>query len=378
MDLRADNPVGRIPDPTRTVSKTLQVSPEGWSLGRRKGGWDGSIFGVLDRLDRAHSVEVVGASLIESSEAPRLGEWVHKVAARGTLVTGQIDPEILHGLPAALVGQIPAMPLDSAAGLLDWDVAAGVQRREAIKPLLESLPTVSAVLMTRRPELVVPMLDQLARQTYPNLEIVVALHGVAAPSELVNVTHERGIQLVSIDGDAIFGAGLQQAFELAGGELVTKIDDDDFYAPEHIYDLVLAKAYSGATVVGKSQTVIYLQQLDTTVRRVLETNELFVERLPGGAMLFSAADLRSAGGWPHVPHGVDTELNKKFQAAGGTLYKPNDLGYLYVRHAAEGSHTWTIDESHFLRAAPEQWVGLLQHAEFGTQGVTLDRKGYSD
>lgn len=371
MDLVVDNPVGRIPDPARTIRKTITVTPAGWSLGRARGGWDGSINQTLAKLDKVHGLNVSGASDVDSGSMRGLSSWLHQVAARGTLITGLLDSRLLAELPPALADRLPPTSLNSAAGLLDWDVAAAVQRREALRPLLGPLPPVSAVLMTQRPELVLPMLDQLARQAYPNLEIIVALHGVEATLELRQTTKDRGIKLVEIDRDLIFGAGLQQAFSYASGELVTKIDDDDYYAPEHIFDLVLAKTYSRATVVGKSQTVIYLQRLDTTVRRVLETNELFVERLPGGAMLLSVEDLNSVGGWPHVPHGVDTELNKKLQRAGGTLYKPHDLGYLYVRQEST-SHTWSIGESHFLRRAPEQWVGLLQHPEFGTANAVLD------
>jgi hypothetical protein len=29
------------------------------------------------------------------------------------------------------------------------------------------------------------------------------------------------------------------------------MDDDDFYGPEHVWDLVVARLYSGAEIVGK-------------------------------------------------------------------------------------------------------------------------------
>ena len=39
----------------------------------------------------------------------------------------------------------------------------------------------------------------------------------------------------------------------------TKVDDDDRYGPEHIWDLVLARQFSGATVVGKGAEFVYLE-----------------------------------------------------------------------------------------------------------------------
>ena len=42
-----------------------------------------------------------------------------------------------------------------------------------------------------------------------------------------------------------------EATRVAQGTLLTKVDDDDLYGPEHVWDLVLARCYSGAAVVGK-------------------------------------------------------------------------------------------------------------------------------
>ena len=53
----------------------------------------------------------------------------------------------------------------------------------------------------------------------------------------------------------------------AQGTLLAKVDDDDTYGTEHIWDLVLARHYSGATLVGKGTEFVYLETLDTTVRR---------------------------------------------------------------------------------------------------------------
>ena len=49
------------------------------------------------------------------------------------------------------------------------------------------------------------------------------------------------------------------------GDLVLKMDDDDWYAPDAIADLVRAHAYSGAEVVGMPAEFHYLTEPDVTV-----------------------------------------------------------------------------------------------------------------
>ena len=111
---------------------------------------------------------------------------------------------------------------------------------------------------------------------------------------------------------------------------------------------------------------MHVEALDTTIRRVIGTPESPVHRVAGGTILVGADELRSLGGWADVPRAVDSALMRAAAAAGAAIYRPHDIGYLYVRHAADGGHTWSADAGHFLANAREQWLGLLRHPDFGT------------
>ena len=56
----------------------------------------------------------------------------------------------------------------------------------------------------------------------------------------------------------LFGDVLADAVTAADGDLVLKMDDDDWYGPDFVADLLLARAYSGAEMVGTPAEMHYL------------------------------------------------------------------------------------------------------------------------
>ena len=220
-------------------------------------------------------------------------------------------------------------------------------------------PEVSILAPTRRPDRVADVITTAARQTYPRLELVLALHGdgFGSDAEIEALAGDLGhpLRIVRVDGTETLGGVLRAAAEAAGGSLVTKMDDDDYYGAEHLWDLVLAHEYSGAELIGKSAEYVYLERLNTTVRD--QNRQKFSERyipfvgVSGGVLMISRHDLESAGGWRRVPRRVDIALAHDVTLAGGRIYWTHGAGYLRVRHGDE--HTWNVEDSHFLGRASE-------------------------
>jgi hypothetical protein len=227
--------------------------------------------------------------------------------------------------------------------------------------------------VTNRPDYLARALRQVAALRYPRLEIIVGAHGGridgARAWELAqDVPHP--VTVVPLDGSLTLGAALQAACDRAEGALVTKMDDDDVYGPEHVWDLVLAREYSGAQVVGKALDWIHLESEDSTVFRPVYGAEKYADFVAGGTMLISRADLGSVGGWRPVPRSVDRALLDRVLADGGLVYRTHGLGYVYARHSA--GHTATVSDQHFLTRTTATYPGLVRHAEFGTADETTD------
>ncbi|WP_420435667.1 glycosyltransferase family 2 protein [Candidatus Poriferisodalis sp.] len=218
------------------------------------------------------------------------------------------------------------------------------------------LPVVSVLLATCRPTLVESAVRSVAIQSYPCLELVLALHGDGFDLAAIDAIHENlpiASKVVPVSGSAPLGAVLNQAVEASSGALLTKFDDDDFYGPEHVWDLVLAHEYSGACLVGKAAEYVYLERSNRTIRRFRGGAERlsFELSLAGGAMMISRSDLDSILGWQEVPSGVDKALIDDVAGSGRRLYRTHGQGYVLVRHG--DSHTWGVDDSYFEQHAEE-------------------------
>ena len=273
--------------------------------------------------------------------------------------------------------------LPPADDYLAWQSLSVDGRRDALReyspwPAVAPWPTVSILLSTHRPERLEHALSMVRRQDYPYLQAVIVLHG----DEDVVAQHAPRVRaaldgwdgewaLIGVPSERNLGHALAAASARADGELLTKMDDDDYYSSTHVWDLVLARMYSGAQIVGKALDWVYLSAADTTVFRPTYPAERFARFVAGGTMLISAGDLAQVGGWRPVPRSVDRALLDRVLESGGLVYRTHGLGYVYVRSAADGSaNTSQVKEEHFLAKTVAQFPGLLASPALGTEGVT--------
>ena len=232
------------------------------------------------------------------------------------------------------------------------------------------LPTVSILLATRRPELVAAAIGAVAVQTYPRVELVLALHGEGFDrAEIDRRLHELGhpARVVEAPAHLPLGAVLNLAADGSSGSLLTKFDDDDIYGPEHLWDLVLAHEYSGAPLVGKGAEFVHLAGSDVTLHRFRGGGERYItsQSIAGGALMIARHCFDAVLGWRPIPRSVDQALITDVVSGGHRAYRTHGMGYVLVRHG-EG-HTWQADDDYFLA----QSQGTRDGCDLAFAGITL-------
>lgn len=367
-------------------SGTLELTGGGWRVVRAGvtaagGRCDGAPFAAGTRA-ALRRVGVVTAREFGEVEPGALALLLVHLAATGPVLD-------LPGLPAAVADRLgpplravlAGAPPGPGADPIEWEIRSARQRTAAIRahapafvlpavaepfPALRRPPAVSALVVTHRPEYVASVLTMIERQTYPDLEVVLGLHGTELPPELGDrVRRSRlPVEVFTADRGLSFGEVLGQATGRARGSLVTKLDDDDWYGPEHVWDLVVARAYSRATMVGKAAEFVHVEPLAATIRRETMAPEVYGDPVAGGTMLIGRGELEELGGWRPVPRSVDRGMLDRLLQAGAAIYRTHPFGYLYERRAS--GHTWNVDLEYLLRGVKAQWPGRLCHPEFGT------------
>ncbi|WP_420627001.1 glycosyltransferase family 2 protein [Candidatus Poriferisodalis sp.] len=373
-------------DPTARVPAfdAEQVNPKNWSLEcRRMPAALGPVALLPEELEirkttnpdkilacrRFHHVVDIG---LYHESTPRRAASLAALAASGVVVhVIDEDPNLrtLLGPDLYTLMTDPKIPMSSEQERESLSVA---MRREALRNHslrvrarqvfavadLEAPapPLVSILLATCRPALVESAIKSVAIQSYPHIELVLALHGDGFDhAEIDGLQRQLPIasKVVPVPASAPLGAVLNAAVEASSGTLLTKFDDDDFYGSEHVWDLVLAHEYSRACLVGKAAEYVYLERSNRTIHRFRGGAERLSSELSlaGGAMIISRNDLDSILGWQEIPSGVDKALIEDVVASGRRLYRTHGKGYVLVRHG--DAHTWGVNDAYFEEQAHE-------------------------
>jgi len=253
-----------------------------------------------------------------------------------------------------------------------------IQALEAIRnsrrSKIKKYPTVSVLVSTLRPGDLSSLLTQLHNQTLPSFELLLGLHGFdLLPSHKRQITalNRRKVKVTTekFSKDKVLGEILTALAESSASEFIAKMDDDDYYGPEHLRDLLDAALSTGADVVGRAMNYVYLEPLDVTVRRFAphgtQAVELWSDWVCGGTILAKRESAQAAGWFGSGNTAVDRFLLSSVTNNGGKIWRTFGAGYIYRRTFT--FHTYVTHYSKYLNGANEQVIGIWDHPVFGGQ-----------
>jgi spore maturation protein CgeB len=235
-------------------------------------------------------------------------------------------------------------------------------------PTVERQRSVSAVVPTNRPGQVDHVLGFVGRQSHHPLQLVLVQHGFSVDAaELRARAKDQGVDdvvVLTADESVTLGACMNLGVDAAEGDLVAKMDDDNFYGRHYLRDLVRAFDYTDAEVVGKWAHLVHLEGSGATLLRFPYAEHRFTTLVQGGTLVVRRTTARETR-FEDLPRRVDTTFLDKVRAGGGTVYSTDRFNFVSVRRTDPASHTWTISEKEILaRKARLLFYGEpYQHAE---------------
>ena len=184
-------------------------------------------------------------------------------------------------------------------------------------------PSVSVLLSTMRPWQLEHVFQTVGSQRDVDAELVLLTHGFAAENETIRRLGEQygvsSVTLLTATKDVTLGECLNRCVAAAAGEILTKMDDDDFYAPDYLSDQLYALDYSAADIVGKQAHYMYLADRNATLLRFPEWEHRYTRTVMGPTIMGSADVFRRAP-FAAVRSGEDSGFLRDVVAAGGAVY----------------------------------------------------------
>ena len=238
---------------------------------------------------------------------------------------------------------------------------AQIAQRSGIGAKIPQTVSVSVILATNRPDMIVNWAPQLAVQKWDNFEVIAVLHGdgfTTGDEMTITETLRDRVKIVRCASDQVLGDLLNAATALAEGQIIIKWDDDDLYSSRHLADMVRSLHYSGCQLVGKACEYVYLSGLDVTVQRIQGPRETLSTTMAGGTLCIRRDDLLGLGGWASAPRRVDSLLIERVLASGGQTYRAIGFGYMMMRSVDPTQHTWAVGDDTFLKIANPQRQGV--------------------
>ena len=212
----------------------------------------------------------------------------------------------------------------------------------------EEYPLVSIITPTKRPEFISRALANYKSQTYLRKEWIILLN--SSQNTTVNIEkicqNNPDIRVLQLHEEKNIGACLNLGIEKASGDYWFKMDDDDFYGPNYILDMMLEMRAVDADIFGKPTGFIYLEEKDQLLLRHEAGDSQHIHGSQNVPHMCGATISGKMQSFPEIQFSedlracVDTDFLRLCKVAGLRIYLSNIHGFAAMRGKDKTSHTW--------------------------------------
>ncbi|AUM75329.1 hypothetical protein CYR75_14420 [Paracoccus jeotgali] len=220
----------------------------------------------------------------------------------------------------------------------------------------ETQPLATIVLSTKRSQFFERIVKNISQQTYPRIEVIFAFHDswpqeriAELENRLKQVSNIQRVRVLRFPGTVSLGTKLNAAIAEAKGEFIDKFDDDDWYFPNYLQDMILTFDFSGADLAGKWSFPVWLEGSDRLVLRNPGNEHRLGSPYVAGATFVARKSWLQKIPFADRSQGEDTDVLKRTLAAGGKIYSADHFNFIQYRAADVRHHTWRAESDLFER-----------------------------
>lgn len=216
-------------------------------------------------------------------------------------------------------------------------------------------PKASLITPTLRPEMIPRVLEIFQSQTYPNKELILVINRNNTPDRNIidRVNSICGVKMYMAPKEMQAGACLNLGNAMAEGEYCFRIDDDDFYGPNYILDMMLHARSISADIFAKPPCALAFEDEEFVRVRddfcplcIVNCDDILNEkvRFGGNSLSGRTKALRNISYDDFAYGAADSSLSFRLSPDSDYVYALMDsLNLVAARRTDQSSHTWKTD-----------------------------------
>jgi glycosyltransferase involved in cell wall biosynthesis len=212
--------------------------------------------------------------------------------------------------------------------------------RNKYRPLVNQEKLVSVITPTKKTKYMKNLFDNYQNQSYPNKELIIILNSnqLNIDEWLAYSENYQNVRIYQLDDSVSLGACLNYAIEKSNGDFIAKLDDDDYYGPEYLFDMLTHFMYTNAHVIVKHCVFIYFE--DSTELYVSWPNAfLYMDWGFGGTQVIKREVFQKVR-YMEINVHEDLYFLNECQKVGFSLFSADPFNYVYGRWVNLENNTW--------------------------------------
>lgn len=130
---------------------------------------------------------------------------------------------------------------------------ADIRQRAGLREHDGTTVAVSVAMVVRYHTRALQAIEDFARQSHPNKELLLILRGSSFDEDVIRqrARVSSDIHILNVGDHTTAGGCLNRGVEIAAGEYIATLDDDCIYGERYIADMMLAANFADADILGK-------------------------------------------------------------------------------------------------------------------------------
>ncbi|TGA98718.1 glycosyltransferase [Sporolactobacillus shoreae] len=236
---------------------------------------------------------------------------------------------------------------------------------------------ITVMTSTMRQEMSDHILKNFLRQDFNPKELIILLNKkeLNAGQWKEETANYNNIHIFQLGEEKTLGECLNFGGQQARYNVIAKFDDDDYYSPAYLTNMVSRLKGKNVDVIGKSSIFVYFKSEKklSLFRRSKSPFYIKKERdlkraLAGGTLIFKKDVLKKV---PFAPlnKGEDLQFQKDCLRQGLSLFSSDPYDYALLRYDSKHhQHSWDTDNQIFqkhcqLIAVTDSFAGLIKHPQ---------------